>query len=363
MKKYRQLDNEVISTRVEKQTTISKFHKAGRRVAASALFYSGALSLLRTDRYERLVHVARERDRDFPFIVLLYHRVNPDNDPFFPAISVETFDAQIRVLTAHFQVLPLAEIINRKRQGLGVAPGTVAVTFDDGYRDNYLYAHPILKKYNCPATLFTATNYIDTEKLMWNDKLALAIKFATHKSIAIPGSTRSISLVSVAERIIALEHILETLKSLSEPDKLTLADEIFRRLYNKQPKCEPLMLSWNELKQMAYNGWDVGSHTANHVILTRVPLCQGKEEINSSGHILERELGRPIRLFAYPNGKPGDYDPLIKQFLRNCGYIGAFTTVDGVNAHDTDLFEIGRKSPWEECLPGFALRISRSFWR
>jgi peptidoglycan/xylan/chitin deacetylase (PgdA/CDA1 family) len=266
-------------------------------------------------------------------------------------------------LAANFQVLSLAEIINRIRQGLGIPPGTVAVTFDDGYRDNFVYAHPILNKYNCPATLFTATSYIGTEKLMWNDKLALAMKFSTQKSITIPGSTQSISLVSVPEKIAALGYILETLKMLPEPDKLTLVEEIIKGLYNKQPKTEPLMLSWNELKQMAHEGWDVGSHTANHVILTRVPFCQAKDEIRSSGSLLEQELDRPIRLFAYPNGKPGDYDPSIKTFLRDAGYIGALTTVDRLNAQDVDLFEIGRKSPWEETLPSFALRLNRSFWR
>jgi peptidoglycan/xylan/chitin deacetylase (PgdA/CDA1 family) len=296
-------------------------------------------------------------------MVLLYHRVNPDNDPFFPALSVKAFDAQMSYLAANFQVLSLTEIINRIRQGLGIPSGTVAVTFDDGYRDNYIYAHPILNKYNCPATLFTATSYIGTEKLMWNDKLAMAIKFSSQKSITVPGSKHTISLVSVAEKVAGLKHILEALKLLDEPEKLGLVEEILKRLDNKQRKSEPLMLSWNELKQMAYEGWEVGSHTANHVILTRVPFCQAKEEIRSSGSMLERELDRPIRLFAYPNGKPGDFDLPIKAFLRDAGYIGALTTVDRLNAQDVDLFEIGRKSPWEESVPGFALTLARNWWR
>lgn len=348
---------------VENQTIIDQLRRFGVRVAASALFYSRALNLLHPGRYRGLASDGESRRLCSPFMVLLYHRVNPDNDPFSPALSVKAFDAQMSYLAANFQVLSLTEIINRIRQGLGIPPGTVAVTFDDGYRDNYVYAQPILNKYNCPATLFTATSYIGTEKLMWNDKLALAMKCSSQKSITIPGSTQSISLLSVPEKIAALEYILETLKMLPEPDKLTLVEEIFNRLYNKQPKSEPLMLSWNELKRMAQEGWDVGSHTANHVILTRIPFCQAKDEIRSSGSILERELDRPIRLFAYPNGKPGDYDLSIKTFLRDAGYIGALTTVDRLNAQDVDLFEIGRKSPWEESVPGFALRLSRSFWR
>jgi peptidoglycan/xylan/chitin deacetylase (PgdA/CDA1 family) len=348
---------------VDNQTTIDQFRKFGVRVAANALFYSGALNLLHVGRYWGFASGGESRNLYSPFMVLLYHRVNPDNDPFFPALSVKAFDAQMSYLAANFQVLSLTEIINRIRQGLGIPSGTVAVTFDDGYRDNYIYAHPILNKYNCPATLFTATSYIGTEKLMWNDNLALAMKFSTQKSITIPGSTQPISLVSVPEKIAALEYILETLKMLPEPDKRTLVDEIYKRLCDKQPKGEPLMLSWNELKRMAHEGWEVGSHTANHVILTRVPFCQAREEIHLSGSMLERELDRPIRLFSYPNGKPDDYDLSIKTFLRDAGYIGALTTIDQLNVQDVDLFEIGRKSPWEEHLPGFALSLRRSFWR
>lgn len=348
---------------VDNQTTIDQFRKFGVQVAASALFYSGALNLLQPGRYLGLAREGESGNLYSPFLVLLYHRVNPDNDPFFPALSVKAFDAQMSYLAANFQVLSLTEIINRITQGLRIPPGTVAITFDDGYRDNYIYAHPILNKYKCPATLFTATSYIGTEKLMWNDKLALAIKFSNQKTITIPGLTQSISLVSVPEKIAALEYILETLKMLPEADKLTLVDEIFKRLQNKQHKSEPLMLSWDELKRMAQEGWDVGSHTANHVILTRVSFCQAKDEIRSSGFLLEQELDRPIRLFAYPNGKPGDYDLSIKTFLRDAGYIGALTTVDRLNAQDVDLFEIGRKSPWEESVPGFALRLARNWWR
>ena len=348
---------------VDNQTTIDQVRKFGVQVAASALFYSGALNLLRPGRYWGLASEGKNRNSYSPFMVLLYHRVNPDNDPFFPALSVKAFDAQMSYLATHFQVLSLAELINRIRQGLGITPGTVAVTFDDGYRDNYVYAHPILKKYNCPATLFVATGYIGTETPMWNDRLALAIKFSTQKTITIPGSKHSISLISVPEKLAALEYILETLKLLPEADKLTLVDEIFKSLHNKQPKNEPLMLSWNEVKQLAHEGWEVGSHTANHVILTRVPLCQAKEEICSSASMLERELDRPIRLFAYPNGKPSDYDPSIKKLLSDAGYMAALTTIDRLNAQDADLLEIGRKSPWEESIPGFALRLTRTFWR
>lgn len=349
--------------RVRKETTVNLIRSTCVRVAASAMFYTGALNLLRPGGYRRVAGDQEGKARFYPFAVLLYHRVNPDNDPFFPAISVKVFDAQMRYLAANYRVLPLADIIKGIRQGLGVAPGTIAVTFDDGYRDNYVYAHPILKKYNLPATLFAATSYIGTEKLMWNDKLAMAVKLTTQQSITLPGAAQSTSLASMPEKLRALEQILEMLKTLPETDKQALADEMFGRLYKKRLKIEPLMLSWAELRKLAQEGWEIGAHTVNHVILTKVPLWQANDEINSSASVLKQELDRPVRLFAYPNGKSGDYNISIKKILAENGYIGAVTTVDRLNAEDADLFAIGRKSPWEESVPGFALKLKRSYWR
>ncbi len=348
---------------VPKQRHIAQICNLGVRAAASDLFYSGALSLFRPERLGGLRKTGKGRGLCSPFIVLLYHRVNPDNDPFSPALSVKAFEAQVKFLVANFRVRSLGDIITNIRQGLGVTPGTIALTFDDGYRDNYVYAHPILNRYKCPATLFAATSYIGTEKVMWNDKLALAVKCSRKKTITMPGFKNALPLTSVVERFRALEQILETLKVLPESNKLALVEEILNCLCNEKPKSGPLMLSWSELKQMACQGWEVGSHTANHVILTRVPFGQAKEEIQASGSILERELGRPIRLFAYPNGKTSDYDTAIKSFLKELGYIGALTTIDKLNAHDVDLFELGRKSPWEESLFRFAVRLGRSFLR
>jgi peptidoglycan/xylan/chitin deacetylase (PgdA/CDA1 family) len=349
------------SMHLGKDTTVNGVRSTCVRIVASAMFYTGALNLIRFVEMRRATG-DEGKTRSYPFAVLLYHRVNPDNDPFFPAISVKAFDTQMRYLAANYRVLALADIIKEIREGVGVAPGTIAVTFDDGYRDNYVYAHPILRKYDLPATLFAATGYIGTDKLMWNDKIAMAVKLTNQKSIALPGVAQSTALESKPEKLRAVQQIVEALKALPEPEKTGWVDQILRRLFDKSMKVEPLMLSWAELRRLAHEGWEVGSHTTNHVILTRVPLSEAKEEINSSGSILQRELDRPVRLFAYPNGKADDYDTAIKKFLSDTGYIGAVTTDDRLNAQDADLFAIGRKSPWEESVPGFALKLQWSYW-
>ena len=347
--------------RVSNAISGSIIRSAFIRVAASTMYYSGALNLLRHGGYR-----ARDRNQNLktlhPFAVLLYHRVNPDSDPFSPGISVKAFDSQMRHLAENYRVLPLAEIVERMKQGVGVGPGTIAVTFDDGYRDNYEYAHPILRKYDLPATLFVATSYIGTNRQMWNDRIALAIKHTNEPRVSLPGVVRSVELVSIPEKLSALEQILAQLKTLPEQEKQGLVDELCRRLQPYGAKVDSLMLAWTQLREMAREGWEVGAHTANHVILTRVPLDHAKDEIASSSAVLQRELGWPVRLFAYPNGKPDDYDLAIKKVLDDTGYIGAVTTVDRMNDRNTDPFAIGRKSPWEESLPSFAVKLKWAYW-
>jgi peptidoglycan/xylan/chitin deacetylase (PgdA/CDA1 family) len=349
--------------RLAKATSIDPVRSTCIRVAASALFYSGALNLLRPQGYSGIGGGQKQKTFGYPFAVLLYHRINPDNDPFFPAVSVQAFDAQMRHLAEHYHVLPLAEIIERMRRGEGVGPGTIAVTFDDGYRDNFVYAHPILRRYDLPATLFVATSYIGTNRQMWNDRIASAVKHTHEHRVSSPGVARTFELVSVAEKLGALGQILAQLKTLPEQEKQQFVDAFCRRLDRPGAKVDTLMLSWAELKEMSIKGWEVGAHTANHVILTRVTFDQAKDEIASSSAVLQQELGRPVRLFAYPNGKPDDYDLSIKKVLDDAGYIGAVTTVDRLNDRNTDPFAIGRKSPWEESLPGFALKLKWTYWR
>jgi len=170
------------------------------------------------------------------------------------------------------------------------------------------------------------------------------------------------SLSSVSSKLAALDLILGVVKGLPEIDKGPFLEELKRHIGEARERSNPLMLSWGELKEMVDAGWEVGSHTASHVILSRVSFNQATEEIRLSRSDLERQLGRPVDLFAYPNGKREDYNAAIKEYLREAGYLGAVTTVDRMNREDVDLFEMGRKSPWEECGPKFALRINQSFW-
>jgi peptidoglycan/xylan/chitin deacetylase (PgdA/CDA1 family) len=347
-------------------TSVAAYMKsAAVRVGASALFHSGILHVLQTRARTSVVERSVETQQRLPFAVLLYHRVNSDRDPYFPSVSTSTFEAQMRYLARNYRVLSLAEILNRIQHGLEIEPYTIAITFDDGYRDNLTHAHAILRKYRLPATLFVATGYIGTDRMMWNDQVSWAFKQTNRNYWQLELGKRHLefSLHSPGDKIRSLNQVLETLKSISDDEKSRVIASIVSELRSENASQGRVMLTWPELRKMVKEGWDVGSHTVNHVILTRVDVAIVNTELCQSKQILEKELERPIGLFAYPNGKEPDFNLSTKEVVRQTGYKAAATTVNGLNDRTTDPWEIRRRSPWECPLPYFAAELFHSYWK
>src|SRR5215468_6232741 len=122
------------------------------------------------------------------FQVLCYHKVSPDAHPFFEPVHPEVFEQQMQFLKACYRVMRLAELVARISRG-EVPERAVAITFDDGYGDNYDYAFPILKKYQLPATIFIATGAIGTGDLIWHDRVFDAFRFASAKRARLEDKT------------------------------------------------------------------------------------------------------------------------------------------------------------------------------
>jgi len=123
-------------------------------------------------------------------VIFVYHRVSPEKDTYFlPGIEPEEFEKQISYLKENFKIYSLKKLINGLKRGKinkKEHENIAVITFDDGYRDNYIYAYPILKKYHIPATFFLTTDYIGQGKLFWWDKLGYIIGNAKNGMINLP---------------------------------------------------------------------------------------------------------------------------------------------------------------------------------
>jgi len=322
-------------------------------LASRALHGAGPLTLARS-------LANRKRNAQ----ILIYHRVNDEQDPYFAAVPTGFFERQMAYLASHFTVLPLDDLVRGLPTG-DLPPNAVSVTFDDGYRDNYLNAFPILRRHAIPASIFLTTSAIGSTRPVWHDDVFSAFRETTVASLE-PFGPRSIggSLGTVADRLRVQREVLRDLRAVSDEERAEGVIRIREALRVGPARDVPgLMLSWDDVREMHRAGIRFGSHTATHPILSRVDAARARRELVDSRSAIEEHLGAPVAGFAYPNGTRADFLPETKALLRETGYEYAVSTEGGTNDAQTDLFELRRGTPWEQDVFAFGMRLLYNKWR
>jgi peptidoglycan/xylan/chitin deacetylase (PgdA/CDA1 family) len=287
------------------------------------------------------------------FQILVYHKVSPDQHPFFAPVQPEVFEQQMHFLRRCYKVMRLGELVDRAAHG-DVPEKAVAITFDDGYRDNYEYAFPILKKHNLPATIFVATGAVGSGTPIWHDRVFDAFRFATVHDFAT-GQAREQSLQST----------LVKAKRLHGDERRRFIDELENKLRPNAPAPgNQRMLNWDEIREMHRAGIEFGSHTVSHTILSCIPRSEMMRELRDSRNELSERIGSPVSTFAYPNGKSSDFNHEAKAVLRECGYSCAVTCCAGFNDASSDPFELKRGLPWQPEIDVFRFKffLQRHGW-
>jgi len=319
------------------------------RLFAGGLHHSGLLSPL-----TRAVGYVR---RSAAFPILTYHRVNDDGDPFFSALPTAVFERQMRHVARNYRVLPLEDLVERLQRG-GLPRNTLAITFDDGYRDNLTHAAPILSRLGLPATIFLATGFIGTAEVPWFDRLAHGLKKSTMDVVRTPWGDE-LALSGLPARMRAMERTLEHFKRVPDEERHRGLDELLTALgVTDQRIFKNLMLSWDDVHAVRGLGFSIGAHTVNHPILSRVTPQRAWTEILGSRTMIESACGAAPRAFAYPNGGTEDYTETVKRLVREAGFTCAVTTRFGLNTSNTNPWELRRGGPWEHHLPTFALKLA-----
>ena len=277
--------------------------------------------------------------------ILIYHRVLGETDPIFPSEpTTAAFEAQMAAVKAAFNVLPLPEAIARLKAG--TLPARAAcITFDDGYADNYTLALPILQKHGLHATFFIATAYMNGGR-MFNDTVIEAVRRAKDDSIDLQDlglGRHDISTPQAKAR--AIGHILPIVKyqplDQREETVAALAQKVTSALLPTN-----LMMTTAQLKALHGAGMEIGGHTDRHPILANLDEGETRAEIQAGKAWLESTLGSRVRVFAYPNGRPGkDYRPEQARIVESMGLEGAVSTQWGVSSRTTDPYQLARFTP------------------
>jgi peptidoglycan/xylan/chitin deacetylase (PgdA/CDA1 family) len=289
-------------------------------------------------------------------IVLHYHRVLEAPDPMFTGMLVEraAFAEQMAALAEYFRVLPLSEALARLRQG-DLPRRAVAVTFDDGYADNFHVAMPILQQFGLTATFFVATDYLDGG-CMFNDMIFEACRHAPAGAWDTQVTKLgTLQVTAESQRPALALSIIGKLRYLDPEQRLSAS----RTLLDSTGARPPLLMMTSREIVKAFNaGMEIGAHTASHPILATLSDAEARREIEAGRNRLESLLGAKVPLFAYPNGVPGtDYSRRDVELVRQLGFAGAVTTAPGCAGRRADRFQIPRIGTWDPTRTRTVLRL------
>ncbi len=271
-------------------------------------------------------------------IVLGYHRVVPDPDlegerSLRPLItSTDIFKKHMEVIAETSRVVSMDEVaamLNGRKPCKGT---NVAITFDDGYRDVYENAFPILRDMGFQAAVYVPTGHIGSERPLSHDKLFMLLKWLERMRGMRSG--------------LALQETMELFLEGMSYDGIQMVIEALER---ELPQGSPLGLAaptmdWDQLREMVGNGISVGVHTVNHSVLTHLEPEQVRREVADARDDIEGRLGGRAVHFSFPNGR---YSEKLAGVLSDLRFQTAVTTEDRTNMVGDDPMAIGRTCVWD----------------
>ncbi len=281
-------------------------------------------------------------------LVLGWHNV--EGTPCFPSApgtGIGGFCDQLDWLGRWANVVPLGESLDRMAAGEPLPPRAVAITFDDGYRDNLELAAPELERRGMSATFFLVPRLLDRRLDPWWERAAWAVDRATATDVTVGG--RRLPLATPADRKAARGAVAELLKRRDrERREEALTDLVERLAPPPGDDLAELFLDWDGARELAGRGFEIGSHSRDHCILSEETPGVQRDDLAESRAMLEEHLGVSISTVAYPNGTRRDYDAATLDAARSAGYAHGVTTRKGWNSRRTPPFELRRAVVYPE---------------
>ena len=249
-------------------------------------------------------------------------------------ISAETFRSQLRWMRRIGDIVDCATVVTSSE--LNQRPW-FALTFDDGWRDNFDIAFPILKSEQAPATVFLVSDAVESDSLFWTQD----VEVKTRRAIASNGIDRVRKALAAAwpqaprfddlpvESVVS--HWVEALKLVSRADRSATIEVYLERIGQDPAPLKGYLMSWAQAREMHREQVTFGSHTHTHEILEGLDRRTALAECMTSKALIEQRLGIAVDAFCYPNARfLGDEGPLLEQ----AGYRYAFA-INGRRARPT----------------------------
>jgi len=295
----------------------------------------------------------------------MYHRVHtPQTDPWDLSVDPAHFEEQIKFISTNYTIVSTGELMQQLQNGK-IEHKSIALTFDDGYIDNFENARPVLETYSVPATFFITDSYLTENRPFWWDELENIIvhtdQLPGHLTLTHHGETISFNLGDESLLGPTLREKHKFYRAYNPPTKRTRLYVKLWKVFSLSTKEEQEELlttlrQWagtssegseiegcmdlDELKILAKDPlFTIGGHTKTHPFLSTIPEERQRYEITENRQVLEGATNTPIDQFAYPSG---NFDDSTQKILKEEHFLGAFTTNNGCVFTYTDPFAIPR---------------------
>jgi len=290
-------------------------------------------------------------------MVLTYHRIGcAEDDGFDPGVfsaTGEQFDQDISYLKRKYSLVTLEEALQcalSKSKGK-TRRSQVLITFDDGYRDNYDIAFPILRSHDVQGVFFLCTSLVGSSFVPWWDRVAFLMRTAKVRRFTLryPGELEvDLDRIGLAK---SLQAVLKWYKRPENTDQPRFIHELGELTQGDEASASARrFLSWDEAREMIRGGMAIGSHTVSHDVLSQLTRERQLEELSNSRAILRSQLDIEVDVLAYPVGSARSFSALTQKLAQDAGYRAAFSYYDGsnqpgtVNPYDFKRVKIDLKS-------------------
>lgn len=289
------------------------------------------------------LHRWRHRGR---VIILMYHRVLSSDD--LRAQSVQAgmyvqdvvFRRQMEFVRSNCTVVPLGDLISLWQRGQVDANATYcAVTFDDGWEDNYRHAYPVLKELGLPATIFLPTDFVGTSRWFWPDLLSHVVDAVASKDDS--GHMEKQMRAVLAENAVwqpvysssgsikdsaFTDQLIESCKTIPS-EKIEELIQALASIADVALPAHRVIVNWDEVREMSRFGLSFGSHSCSHRIMTALSKKQVAQELSESRRVLQESGASYVPVFCYPNGNSNE---AVQRLARESGYEAALGVGPGI---------------------------------
>ncbi len=261
-------------------------------------------------------------------------------------VSAAMFRRQLEWLARHYQVVPLSDV-EAAMTGRGGAKPLAAVTFDDGYENNLTVAWPVLRSMGLPATFFITVDVVERQRPYDHDRIELALRYTPRSAVSLRAGDRrlDVRLDGLHARSRAVYSVKAWLSQLpgdqAAEARRQLDEQCWDEGFLESNRITYRPMTWEQVRRLADEGGEIGSHTLSHPHLSQVGDDQVLRELSESRTVLASRSGQRVSRLSYPHGS---FDARVTRAAEASGYTSAYATTTWYRGVAPDRFAFPRIS-------------------